>query len=565
LIRSSPAAIIRAVSATTRLDVKLFLAVSFVCLVFAAYTGHAWEDYWITYRASRNLATGHGLVFTPGERLQTFTSPLGVLLPAALCWLTGNRSDELVLWLFRVVSITALAAGIVLLLRLALRLQRHRLSSILTVALVALDAKTVDFTINGMETGLLVFFLALAVHGLLVSGPRQMLRIGIGWAGLMWTRPDGVVYIGALGLAALVFPPAAAGVRAGRAWWRTLLGAALVCAASYLPWVLWTWWYYGSPVPHTVVAKATNRPALSPLAVVEDFLLFPVQLLVGDSSVAWTYLPHYAWFGGWVDTLHAAARVCGLAAAFAWLVPVLRPQTRLLSLACYLVQFYLSAVLRAYFPWYLPAGAVLGYLTLGMLFDQALSLASMLPRLGWDRGWFRHLPLALRGAAIVLVAGQAAVTVCVARQMQVQQTLIEDGMRRQIGMWLHDHARSPRDTVLLEPLGYIGYFSDLKMLDFAGLSSTEMVETRRRLGAEKESQAYLELRPDWLVLRPAEARPGGIVDPARLAELYDVVQVFDTADKVRAVRWLPGRGYLEFDQKFVVLRRKADGVPSPAR
>jgi len=48
-----------------------------VGLVFAAFTQHAWEDYWITFRVSRNLATGHGLVFTPGERLHSFTSPLG--------------------------------------------------------------------------------------------------------------------------------------------------------------------------------------------------------------------------------------------------------------------------------------------------------------------------------------------------------------------------------------------------------------------------------------------------------------------------------------------------------
>jgi hypothetical protein len=68
-----------------------------VAFAFAAYTHHAWEDYWITYRISQNLATGHGLVYTPGERLHAFTSPLGVLLPAGFCWLTGNRSDDLVL------------------------------------------------------------------------------------------------------------------------------------------------------------------------------------------------------------------------------------------------------------------------------------------------------------------------------------------------------------------------------------------------------------------------------------------------------------------------------------
>ena len=544
----------------TRSGVKTFVAVSIVGLAFAAYTGHAWEDYWITFRSSRNLATGLGLVFTPGEHLHTFTSPVGVLLPAGLCWLTGNRSDELVLWLFRLASIAALAAALVLLLRVLLTLQRHRISTLLTLALVALDAKTVDFSINGMETGFLIFFLALALHGLLVPGPRQTLRIGVAWAGMMWTRPDGVVYIAALGLGALLFLAPGDGARTRRAWLNTLVGAAMVCAVLYLPWLLWTWWYYGSPVPHTIVAKATNKPPLSAVELVEDFLLLPVQLLVGESSLPWTYLPHYAWFGGWYDTVHAAAKAFGLVAAFAWLVPLLRPPTRMVSLAFYLVQFYLSGVVREYFPWYLPAGALLGYLTVGLLFDQLLCLASRLPELGWDRGWFRHLPFALRAGAIVLVAGQAALTVCVARQMHVQQALIENGLRRQVGLWLRDHARSPHDSVLLEPLGYIGYFSGLKMLDVPGLSSEEMVQTRRRLGPDKEGQAYLELLPEWMVLRPSETRYRGIIDPTRLGEFYEVVQIFDASDKVRAVGWLPGRSYLEFDQTFLVLRRKP-GIP----
>jgi hypothetical protein len=553
------------VPATRRLYAQVFLAVTLVAAAFAAYTDHAWEDYWITYRASRNLATGQGLVFSPGERLHTFTSPLGALLPAGLCWLTGNTSDELVLWLFRVVSIAALAAALVCLLQVLLRLQRHRLSTLLTVALVGLDAKTLDFSINGMETGILIFFLALALNGILVPGTRRLLRIGVGWAGMMWARPDSFVYIGALALGMMAFPPRTDGGRSRLAWLRTLVGAGLVCAALYGPWVLWAWWYYGSPLPHTIVAKATNRPPLGLVTLGTELLLFPVQLLVADSSLTWTFLPHYAWFGGWPDTVHAAARVCGLAAAFAWLLPLLRPETRMLSLAFYLGQFYLSAVVKAYFPWYLPAVAVLGYLTIGLMFDQVLGLASRLRKLGWDRGWLRHLPRVLQGMAVVLVAGQVALTVGVARQMRVQQTLIENGVRRPIGLWLRDHARSPQDTVMLEPLGYVGYFSGLKMLDFAGLSSEEMVETRRRLGPEHESQAFLELRPDWLVLRPSEARYAGIVDPTRLGEFYEVAQVFDATDQVRAVPWLPGRAYLEYDQTFVVLRRKDGTTPTPDR
>ena len=81
--------------AAKRPAVTIAVAAFLVALGFAIYTQHVWEDYFITFRCSRNLATGHGLVFTPGERLQSFTSPLGVLLPAGFSWLTDNQSEAL--------------------------------------------------------------------------------------------------------------------------------------------------------------------------------------------------------------------------------------------------------------------------------------------------------------------------------------------------------------------------------------------------------------------------------------------------------------------------------------
>jgi len=240
----------------------LFMAVMLIGMAFAALTQHAWEDYWITFRASKNLATGHGLVFTEGERLQTYTSPLGVLLPAFLSWVTGNRSDELTLWLFRLICLGALSSGVVLFFQVLRSFGVRLVSCLLAVGLIGLDAKTVDFTINGMETGILMFFLALSIHGLLVEGPRRIFRLGLGWAGLMWTRPDSFVYIGILALCAMIFLPDRQANR--RAWCTKLVTAGVICAVLYLPWFLWAWSYYGSPVPNTIVAKAGMHP-LSPV------------------------------------------------------------------------------------------------------------------------------------------------------------------------------------------------------------------------------------------------------------------------------------------------------------
>ena len=49
--------------------------------------------------------------------------------------------------------------------------------------------------------------------------------------------------------------------------------------------------------------------------------------------------------------------------------------------------------------------------------------------------------------------------------MKIQQAEIEMGTRAKVGTWLREHSQ-PGDTVFLEPLGYIGYFSGLRMHDF---------------------------------------------------------------------------------------------------
>ncbi|HEX4342998.1 MAG TPA: hypothetical protein VH255_06385, partial [Verrucomicrobiae bacterium] len=107
----------------------------------------------------------------------------------------------------------------------------------------------------------------------------------------------------------------------------------------------------------------------------------------------------------------------------------------------------------------------------------------------------------------------------------------------------------------------------LKMFDSMGLSSREVVEIRQRLGPQNQNQVYLELKPDWLVLRPIELKKAKIIDSQRLPEDYDLVKIFDVGDEIRATRWLPGKTYLLFDQAFLVYHRKNQdgGAPLPTR
>ncbi len=158
----------------------VFAIVLAVSLSFALYTNHAWEDFYITYRSSKNLATGNGLVFTPGERVHAFTSPLNVLVPAGLSYALGNRSDELVLWLYRLITIAAQAAAAVLLYQIAKAQRLRPLATLVLIGLFATNAKIVNFSVNGQEVGFMMFFLALALHALLT--PVRALPFG--WASL---------------------------------------------------------------------------------------------------------------------------------------------------------------------------------------------------------------------------------------------------------------------------------------------------------------------------------------------------------------------------------------------
>jgi hypothetical protein len=188
--------------------VGIFIVVFLLCVSFALYTNHAWEDWYITYRASKNLAMGNGLVYTPGERLHTFTSPLGALIPAFIAFVTSNSSDDLVLWLYRMFCCCLHALSALVLLRFAQHTEIYRISAAFMVGLFAVDARIVDFSINGMETALMMFFLAYSIYVLSLTPRNFIWQLGLAWAGLMWTRPDSFVYIGGLAFGFLLFKPA---------------------------------------------------------------------------------------------------------------------------------------------------------------------------------------------------------------------------------------------------------------------------------------------------------------------------------------------------------------------
>lgn len=514
-----------------------------VPLLFAAFTQHAWEDYFITLRSSRNLVEGHGLVFTPGERVHTFTSPLGVLLPALCTFVAGPGREELALWLFRIINLGFLAAAGLVLWRRAESLRLGAVGGVVLLGLIFTEPKLVDFSMNGMETALLVFFALLFWSELERPEGARPAWLAAGTAGLMWTRPDAFVLAGAMLVSRLLLRSRTEPLRtlAWPALLRGLIGGGLL----YAPWFAWAWWYYGTPVPHTVIAKGAYMPAVQ----LTSLLRVPFNTLTGQSLLMDLFMPAYWPFGGWPPFLQHLAQALAIIAAFAWLLPFLPLPGRRASLAVFIGMFYLCSIIL--FPWYAPPWTALAAIAIAFTADGLFNRAVA--------SGHRTLAVGGRAVAVTIVALQAGVLGAVAWQMRTAQTYIETETRHAIGDWLRRHAQTG-DTLFLEPLGYVGYYSQLKTYDFPGLSSPEVVAAGRH-GARRYADIIGTLRPTWVLLRPSEAARPEFATTGVL-QGYEVVKEWNVLPQLDRIAFLPGRAWVEGDARFMLFRRRA--APAPA-
>ncbi|GAA4467456.1 hypothetical protein GCM10023189_51150 [Nibrella saemangeumensis] len=516
-----------------------------VCLLYALYTQRIWEDWFITFRSSKNLAMGNGLVYQPGERLHTFTSPLGVLIPALLSWLWGSHSDEAVIWSFRIIGAFFMGGAGILLYRIAKASFRSWSSVLLVVGLFFLDIKSIDNAINGMETAFMLFFTVLFVYAVWSEEHVKWKLSALALAGLMWTRPDAFIIAGGILAGYVLF----GNKTAPQTYLNRIRKAVMTVVAGgllYLPWLVFASVYYGSFIPNTILAKGLGA-SVSPLHLLKRFLAFPIRAFTDPleyNFLGLIFSPAYSFWGGWPVYFIVFSKVLSLISVFYWLVPGGRTIGRITSLGAFMGASYLGTLVQIPYPWYIPPVTLLSIVSLAAAYDQLISL-----------GKSRVLQYVGYAAAGVILVTQASIFAFGAYNGRLQQQLIEAN-RKQVGQWLKANAQL-QETVFLECLGYIGFYSGLKMYDYPGLSSREVIDVRKSLIPHHNSLARIinRLHPDWLVLRNLEI--GNIKKESSVLDSdYAIHKVFSVADQVRAQPSLPGKGLFLFDQTFTVFHRK---------
>ncbi|MEZ4409170.1 MAG: hypothetical protein R3A52_22285 [Polyangiales bacterium] len=219
------------------------------------------DDAMISMHFASNLAHGHGLVWNPGEpAVEGYTNFLWTVLMAGvhLLPLAASKTSLVVMALSGVI----LTLNVSVVARLAFRLTRDAPVAVGAAALVAFSYPLAYWSLSGMEVGLLVLLLDLALLVLLdvwrAPTAASLAKLSALLSALVLTRTDLVAAGGVVALAASYGAPKGARLRTFAALAAAL---ALTLAAHTALRVAW----YGDPLPNTYYLKATGVPLLTRL------------------------------------------------------------------------------------------------------------------------------------------------------------------------------------------------------------------------------------------------------------------------------------------------------------
>jgi arabinofuranosyltransferase len=195
------------------------------------------DDAYITFRYARNLSSGLGLVYNPGQAVLGTSTPAFALLLALLARETGADLP----WGALGVSAAADAITVLLTYRLARKVKLPAWSAAMCSLTWALYPIASRYSLGGMETSV-VTVLMLGAFALYISGHERWAMVPAGLAIL--TRPDALA--------------AAFAILLGQAWqgrrfpWRSIL----ILTAILSPWLIFATMEYGNPLPQSLQAKS---------------------------------------------------------------------------------------------------------------------------------------------------------------------------------------------------------------------------------------------------------------------------------------------------------------------
>jgi hypothetical protein len=423
--------------------------VALVCTaVLLLYRGFAGDDTFIHLQYARNLANGHGFSFNPGQPSYGTTGPLWTLLIAGVGILIGGDF----LLAAKALGFASAAACVFVFHGLARTLIRRPEVALLATCAFAVDPWFLKWSASGMETPLAVLIAVAALRLHLrrrESGglPVSALLLGVGTL----VRPEFAALF-----SIMLFDRVFIARRSlGESLW-----ALFLYVVPVLPWALFAVGTFGDVIAATVHAKSgfTSRP----------------EIIVRTAQI--------------VGGVYAPVLVAGLAGGLsAWRAAGRKDRRR--WLARHLVAWI--------WPLALPAAYVV---TKSYVASRYLLLISpYLIVLGFAGiGAFAASPRAARRIGVLVLATLVAISVAVQATLVYPRTRSTRGVDDDLialAEWIREN--TPREAVVaVHEVGAVGFFSERRVLDTAGLVSSEALPY---VLSYRVGDLLRDMRPDYYV------------------------------------------------------------------
>jgi hypothetical protein len=412
----------RLIDLTTLVSMFVFASVAAQMLLPALV-----DDSFIYLRVAANIAHGNGWLYNPGETSNPATSVLYTLLLVATGSVIGFGAQTLA------VAFTVSLCALFTIQYLAWR----RSDGWFAAVSIAIGCCFSSCLLGafGMESPLLLALVSASALSWRRLGDSWWTGILLGLTAL--TRPEGIAMLGLVGLISLA---------RRRIAWRSALATVLVT----LPWVVFATIYFGTAMSQTAAVKAAQR----------HYGWWATQ---PDFVIGFLHQPLFPWL---------TFAVAGMGLVLAW-----QRSRKGDAFALLCIGFGVLQILG-----YQLLGAPLGYAWYFACGNFAVDLAIMLAGICAIR-WISDQIRANAGRTLVSAAGCLLLLALMSR-FAVAPALMPTtyGLSRQYRVgadWLRGHS-DKGDTVAATEIGYIGWYSGLRVLDTHGLIHPDALPELRK-------------------------------------------------------------------------------------
>ena len=457
-------------------------ALALMALALHYYGDFVSDDAFISFRYAEHLATGRGLEWNPGYRVEGYSNFLWILLLAA-----GRLLGEGIPLVARVLS-TAAALGVVALVVQVVRWGHPRVDPLLLALAplpVALSFPFQYWCSMRLETALFALLLLLAPALFLreeAVGTSPRWPSALAYLALALTRPEGLVYavvpVGHLLARAAAGESLRALVRQRAVWLGIIVGGSLL-------FVLFRWGYFGELLPNTFHAKVEGG---------------------GGSAWGWRYLARFCAERPYHLVLFVAPLLLGGTRSPAG--PVLLGTALMAALVSVAVGGDWMHEFRLLVPITPLLAATLG-ITLQRISGQ--------PHQGFTGRAIIIIGAGLLTAGLQLNMGTPGREWGAALRGERRDLLInlEGEMTRagrDVGRWLQANAR-PGDLVAVNHAGAVPFYSGLPALDMVGLNDRHIARLSGDMHGKFDVEYVLSRRPRFVVLNTRTRPSGGLYTP----------------------------------------------------